>query len=204
MKRSNQRSNKQDPGFLQAIIDAIPDPVFILDHERCIVSANSQARTLFNKGNDRQLRQRGGDVLHCLEAVNSSDGCGSGFECEGCVINSSTAAALRGGRVVREKVALDVVDGERVAEAHFLVTASPFAYNGESFALLVLEDVNELIQLKKILPICISCKKIRNDQQYWDNVDSYFEKYLDLSFSHGLCPKCMHELYPEFDEGGES
>lgn len=191
------------PDFLEAIVDALPDPVFVLDGDRCVVSCNAVAEDLFSDDTDRSLRRRGGDVLHCLEAVNSPDGCGSTAACEGCVINAATAEALGGGRVVREKVTLDVVNGDHVTEAHFLVTASPFAHDGDRFALLILEDINELIQLKKILPICISCKKIRNDQQYWDNVDSYFEKYLDLSFSHGLCPECMHELYPEFDEGGE-
>lgn len=191
---------QQDPQFLQAIVDAFPDPVFILDENHCVVSCNDSAFSHFSHDGERSLRQRGGDALHCLEAVNSRDGCGSGALCEGCVINNATAAALEGNRIIRANVVLDIVTGDRVEESHFLVTASPFSHDGKSYALLVLEDVSEVTQLKKILPICMSCKKIRNDEQYWDNVDSYFEKFLDLSFSHGLCPECMTRLYPEFDD----
>jgi PAS domain-containing protein len=186
--------------FLQAIVDAFPDLVFIMDENQCVVACNKTAYEYINEDSEKVLRKPKGDVLHCLNAINSPDGCGSSALCNDCVINNSLTEALGGGRVVRARTKIDVVSGSRTEEANFLVTASPFAHNGDNYAMLILEDVNELIQLKKILPICMSCKKIRNDQQYWDNIDSYFEKFLDLSFSHGLCPECMHELYPEFDE----
>lgn len=51
--------------------------------------------------------------------------------------------------------------------------------------------------LKKLLPICSSCKKIRDDQGYWHQVDSYIKRHSGLDFSHGICPDCAREIYPE-------
>jgi DNA-binding response OmpR family regulator len=52
--------------------------------------------------------------------------------------------------------------------------------------------------LKGLLPICASCKKIRNDQGYWQRVEVYIEEHSLVEFTHGLCPDCAKELYPEF------
>lgn len=55
----------------------------------------------------------------------------------------------------------------------------------------------EIRTLKGLLPICIRCKKIRDDDGYWQEVDHYFRLHSDLEFSHGYCEKCFRELYPE-------
>ena len=56
----------------------------------------------------------------------------------------------------------------------------------------------EIRQLKGILPICASCKKIRDDQGDWHQVESYIEKRSKAEFTHGICPACTDRLYPEF------
>lgn len=61
---------------------------------------------------------------------------------------------------------------------------------------MALEDISELLALRSLLPICANCKKIRDDQNYWQDVESYFRKYLGLDFSHGICPQCASKLYP--------
>lgn len=54
--------------------------------------------------------------------------------------------------------------------------------------------------LKGMLPICASCKKIRDDDGYWQQVETYITKYSDTVFSHGICPDCVRKLYPEYSE----
>jgi hypothetical protein len=54
------------------------------------------------------------------------------------------------------------------------------------------------MELKSILPMCASCHKIRDDEDYWSSVESFFKDRLDVDFSHGLCPDCIRELYPDF------
>jgi len=57
------------------------------------------------------------------------------------------------------------------------------------------EALEEIQSLKGIIPICASCKKIRDDKGYWEKVDVYIEKHSDASFSHGMCPDCLEENY---------
>ncbi len=47
------------------------------------------------------------------------------------------------------------------------------------------------------LPICMFCKKIRVDDDYWEQIEGYFAKHIDVAFSHGICPTCMEERYGE-------
>jgi PAS domain S-box-containing protein len=52
--------------------------------------------------------------------------------------------------------------------------------------------------LKGILPICASCKKVRDDRGYWEQVEAYVSRHTDAQFSHGLCPDCMARIYPDY------
>ena len=52
-------------------------------------------------------------------------------------------------------------------------------------------------RLSGMLPICASCKKIRDDKGYWNQIEEYIESNSDAEFSHGLCPECARNLYPE-------
>ena len=55
-----------------------------------------------------------------------------------------------------------------------------------------------LQEVQELLPICAGCKRIRNDQGYWEQVEAYFNRHTGVEFTHGMCPKCMKEYYPEF------
>ena len=59
--------------------------------------------------------------------------------------------------------------------------------------------LSEIKMLKGILPICASCKKIRDDQGFWNQVEIYIRDHSEAEFSHGICPDCMKKLYPDFD-----
>lgn len=64
------------------------------------------------------------------------------------------------------------------------------------------EALSRLKRLEGFLSICVSCKKIRDDQGYWNQIDSYLREYSGVEFSHGICPECATELYPEFFPDG--
>ncbi len=55
-------------------------------------------------------------------------------------------------------------------------------------------------QLKGFLPICASCKKIRDDTGYWQQIEAYIGDRAEVKFSHGICPDCVKTLYPEFSK----
>jgi len=68
-------------------------------------------------------------------------------------------------------------------------------------AILQLEDAfREVKQLSGLLPICSSCKNIRDDQGYWQQLEKYLGKHSEAQFSHGICPDCAQKLYPDLYE----
>ncbi|MHB8789447.1 MAG: PAS domain-containing protein [Desulfobulbaceae bacterium] len=62
------------------------------------------------------------------------------------------------------------------------------------------EALEKIKTLRGILPICASCKKIRNDEGYWQQIEVYIRDHSDAEFSHGLCPECVKKLYPDLDD----
>ena len=66
---------------------------------------------------------------------------------------------------------------------------------------LIHEIQDALAQIKKLsglIPICASCKKIRDDNGYWNQIESYIRDHSEAEFSHGICPECMKKLYGDF------
>ncbi len=60
------------------------------------------------------------------------------------------------------------------------------------------ESLAKVKSTSGLLPICASCKKIRDDKGYWNQVETYLSEHSDAKFSHGICPECGKKLYPEF------
>lgn len=58
--------------------------------------------------------------------------------------------------------------------------------------------IAEIKTLRSLLPICSSCKKIRNDDGYWQQIEAYISEHSDTRFSHGICPECLQKLYGDF------
>lgn len=72
-------------------------------------------------------------------------------------------------------------------------------YQEEREALLrELQSALEKVKLLSgYLPICSSCKKIRDDTGYWQQIECYIREHSEAEFSHGICPDCARRLYPE-------
>lgn len=66
-----------------------------------------------------------------------------------------------------------------------------------------MEDLKEaLSQVKKLsglLPICMYCKKIRDDSGYWNQIEAYIDKHSEAHFSHSICKECANKYYPDLD-----
>ncbi|MGD0283619.1 MAG: CHASE sensor domain-containing protein [Dissulfurispiraceae bacterium] len=60
------------------------------------------------------------------------------------------------------------------------------------------EALAEVKQLSGLLPICSSCKKIRDDKGYWTQIESYISEHSEALFTHAICPECGKKLYPEY------
>ncbi|MEK6201748.1 MAG: HAMP domain-containing protein, partial [Desulfobulbaceae bacterium] len=95
------------------------------------------------------------------------------------------------GRIVRLQVATDISNRKKTEEERELLIAQ------------LQKALTEIKTLSGLLPICASCKMIRDDEGYWNQIESYIQKHSEAEFSHGICPQCARKLYPEFtDEDG--
>jgi|GEM_PF-1011498 len=92
------------------------------------------------------------------------------------------------------------------------------AHCGEDRFILIIRDITRRVEIEQekewllqefqdslakiktlngLIPICASCKKVRDDKGYWNRIEEYIQTHSQAEFSHGVCPGCMEELYPE-------
>ncbi|MBW2193835.1 MAG: hypothetical protein JRF27_08630 [Deltaproteobacteria bacterium] len=185
--------------IFETVLDAVPSPILIVDDNIRIHGYNLAAAPLFEKEPERALRMKCGDAFYCIHSEETPAGCGGGEACKKCVIRSAVSESYQGDKVVRKKTEMQLVTGNGEKPVQMLVTTAPLKYRDRSLVILTLEDVTELTALRGILPICAGCKKIRDDNEYWENVESYLEKRTEVQFTHGICPDCTKKLYPSID-----
>jgi PAS domain-containing protein len=181
--------------FVKSVLDAIPSPIFVVDDDIRIMAANDAASQMLSDDPELIIRTRTGEALSCIHSAETAEGCGKAERCRECIIRNSVFQCIQGRHVVRNKAIMDVVTADGVSRIYLVVTAAPLDYQGKNLAVLTLADISELMELRAILPICANCKKIRNEDEYWESVEHYFKEHLDVDFSHGLCPECARSLF---------
>jgi PAS domain-containing protein len=180
----------------RALLNAIPLWAFVVDEDVRVQDLNDAAAAVFAPDKTVVLDRTGGEVLRCLHWQDSPKGCGHGPFCPACVIRNSVRESLKGGHVSRRRASVTLISAGLKKPYDLLVTANPMPGTDEPLALLVIEDVSELATLRGIIPICARCKQVRDDQEYWQSVETYFTEHMGVDFSHGVCPSCEQELYP--------
>jgi PAS domain S-box-containing protein len=85
-------------------------------------------------------------------------------------------------------VARDITDRKRAEEER------------EKLILQLQEALTKVKTLRGLLPICASCKKIRDDKGYWTQIEAYIRDRSEAEFSHGICPECVRKLYPDLSD----
>lgn len=180
---------------LSTLIDAMPAAIFIVNHKNRIMGLNKYATQLAGTKPTNTLRRMCGDVLHCMHALNSPKACGTMDYCKDCEVNNTIKESCAGHTIVKRKAELLIEKDKKKHKRIFLISASPYVNDGKQLTILSLEDISELTLLRSLLPICATCKKIRDDKGYWSQMESYFEEHSDTSFSHGICPECSDKLY---------
>ena len=183
--------NSVNIDMLRTVFDAMPMLIFVVDDDVRIQEYNAAAAELLLAQRPAILKRRGGELLHCLHASEVPEGCGHAPFCKNCVIRDSVAEAFRGNRIVRRRTKLEMIRDEKKLEIYVLVSSSPFLYKDRRLVLLVIEDIREIAELKRMIPICSVCKKVQDEKESWFRIEAYFKEHWDLDFSHGLCPECF-------------
>lgn len=85
--------------------------------------------------------------------------------------------------------------------AGVVIAAGLISINAQRLELELTSARDEIHVLRDFLPICANCKKIRDDEGYWNQVETYLARHTGARFTHGICPDCARQLYPEIDMG---
>jgi PAS domain-containing protein len=181
------------PSTQLSLFDIIPFWGLVVDEDVRILHFNAAAVTLFGGNRDLPLRRRTGDLLHCLHAADHADGCGRGPFCKDCIVRNAVAEAYDGNQVIRRRAKLQFLNGDMPVSLYALITASPFIYEGLPLCMLLIEDIREIAELQRMIPMCCKCRKVRDEQDSWIMLENYFKTTWDVDFSHGYCPACLAE-----------
>lgn len=190
--------------MFRSAFDAMPSLIFVVDNDVRIQDYNATAGELLLGEKSTILKRRGGEVLHCLHSTDVPEGCGRAPFCKECVIRNSVVQAFQGNRIVRRRTRLELIQNEEKIEIFALISASPFRYQETPLVLLVVEDISEIAELQRMIPICCVCKKVRDDKESWLRVEAYFNNLWNVDFSHGFCPECYNIELARLDEYDET
>lgn len=189
------------------------DAVLIRDRDGIIRLANPMAIKMLRASKPEEVIGKA-----YLDFVHPDDRPGSKER-----IARQTRAALGGQGVDGNQVIAPLREHRLIALNGDLIdvesTGVAFAHQGELFIQGIFHDRTERKKLEEereklilklrealakvkalsgLLPICASCKKIRDDKGYWNQIEIYLKEHSEAEFSHGLCPDCLKKLYPDF------
>jgi hypothetical protein len=135
----------------------------------------------------------------------------NGTEVIGAIYISMDVTALRGAKdeLRRHKERLEEIVDARIAELRTAYErlreedAKRRQEQAEREKLIgeLQEALAKVKTLSGFIPICASCKKIRDDKGYWNQIEAYLSAHSEMEFSHSLCPECARKLFPELRAG---
>jgi PAS domain S-box-containing protein len=188
----------------RGLVESSPNTVCLFDRAGCFVSINQAGCSMMGRDKATVLGKYLPDVLengarsvveHAIRRV--IDGEKTEFE----------AQLIRpdGGFVVWYGILNPVVDTKKRVSSFIGVfidiTGRKQAESEREKLIHTLQDALHNVKLLSgLVPICASCKKIRDDKGYWNQIELYIEDHSEALFSHGICPECMKKLYPDFKE----
>ncbi|MBD3276398.1 MAG: PAS domain-containing protein [Candidatus Marinimicrobia bacterium] len=204
LKSGKKFHTYEDFSGLSALVKALPDLVFILNEDGRYVEILSDDETRLFKEAEQLKGQLMIDVLPSPVADDAL---------------AAVQDTLKTGNSNSVEYELDVPAGKLWFEG----LTAPFQKkdaDGKNLVLWVARDITDRKQaefqreevigqlqealdqvnkLHRLLPICSACKKIRDDDGYWSQVEDYISQNSEIEFTHGICPDCMNKLYPGFN-----
>lgn len=201
--RSESAADLEKLFYLAAIVDSTGEAIFSQNMDGIITTWNTGARQLFGYAEAEAVGQsalilvpesmrtstldifeklRRGEPIEHLETVRvRKDG--------GVVDVSLTISAIKdanGRPMGASSIAYDITERKKI----------------EDERIKMIQQLNETLSkvrtLSGLLPICASCKKIRDDRGYWQKLETFVREHSNAEFSHSMCPECMERLYPDF------
>jgi len=96
-------------------------------------------------------------------------------------------------------IARPVSNRELLARVDAMVRILSAERERDQLIIKLQEAMAKIKTLSGLLPICMHCKKIRDDKGYWNQIESYLHEHSDAEFSHSICQECAKKYYPDMD-----
>ncbi len=149
MKPVTELLNSND--FLKNLFESLPCGVLIMDRERRVHAINNAIEQTFGIHLSEVINRRGGEVLNCVHASATDKGCGYSEECSECKVRQTALEAISGKKIEKNRARVQLNIRGIETNLDFLISAAPLDHDGERLAIVILEDITELNELKKRL-----------------------------------------------------
>lgn len=194
---------RQQNAFLAAVIDALPHPFYVIDGETYELKLANRAAHLGSLPENATCHE----LSHrCAVPCSSSDHpcplekvketglpvtlehrhCGVDGMCSDVEVHGFPIADDKGKVIQMIEYCIDISDRKQAAEER------------ENLIRELQNALQEVKKLSGLLPICSSCKKIRDDKGYWNHLEQYISEHSAAEFSHSICPECARKMYPKY------
>jgi PAS domain S-box-containing protein len=194
-----------DQFFIEALMENIPDNIYFKDLQGQFVKINKSQSLFLDLGSaaealgktdydffkyeqaqqamvdEQQIIRSGQPMLNKEELITTRSGVSKWFSVTKAPFYDAAGNIIGTFGLSRDITAHKVLENER-----------------EALIIKLRETLDQVQTLKGLIPICSHCKKIRNDQGYWQEVEVYVRDHSSAEFSHGMCEDCLIKLYPEF------
>lgn len=212
-KQAHQLALNQSHEYVRQILAALGEGIVCLDDSGLVVFVNASAERLLGVIESEMIEKHFKVLFKRLDSVRAPDEKDS---------SPFSGDELDLREPWRGEYHVSSVTADSSTCTYIMITATPIlvarkpagtvlglvditdrkqAEVAREQALAELRVASERIStLRGLIPICASCKKVRDDRGYWNQIETYLSVHSEAEFSHGICPDCRVILYPELDE----
>ena len=174
----------------EVLVERMPDGMIVFDQEGRLVDMNPSARRLLGIEQDPADSKA---LLDCYPALKELFSAKEEQPCALAILNGAIEVNINMTPLYEKHGRLR----GRLFVLHDITEQVKTARERERIIAELSQALVQIKTLQGLLPICCSCKKIRNDDGYWQQLESYIQEHAGVTFSHGLCPECERKLYNE-------
>ena len=180
--------------FLSDLLDCIPSNIFVFDKDLRVVYSNRASSDLTGEEPKAAFQKLCGESLNCLNSLSDGLECGKTEFCNDSVLRNSIIKAFNGEKTFRLNFNLKIVRNNKTTKNSLKISSFPLNHDDKSYVVAIIDNMSEVNELRDLLPICAWCKKIKDDKEYWHQLEDYMTNHMDIFITHGICPDCRKKI----------
>lgn len=203
-ERRERRHVAEQTAYLAAIVEGTDDAIFSRDLAGTILTWNAAAEKMYGYPASEAIGRPLSiivppDRLHELTAIREKLRSGQRIE------RMEVTRRRKDGTPIQTSITVSPIKNDRggIIGASIIARDVTARHQLEQDRLKLIQDLQDALskvkQLSGLLPICANCKRIRDDQGRWQQIELYVHEHSQADFTHGICPECAKQLYPGVD-----